>query len=62
MIYTILKTSLYISYATPEGRAYAEEMRKSFRGTVKEEETGMWFESFKMEGKDEQREQTGWGS
>lgn len=48
MIYTILKTSLYVSFATTEGRAYAEDMRKSFRGTVKEEETGMWFESFKM--------------
>lgn len=55
MIYTILKTSLYISYATPEGRAYAEEKRKSFRGTVKEEETGMWFESFEMEEIDERR-------
>lgn len=55
MIYTILKTSLYISYATPEGRAYAEDMRKSFRGTVKEEETGVWFESFKMEEVDGRR-------
>lgn len=48
MIYTILKTSLYISFATPEGRAYAEDLRKSFRGMVKEEESGMWFESFEM--------------
>ena len=55
MIYTILKTSLYVSFATPEGRAYAEEMRKSFRGTVKEEESGMWFESFRMEEIDERR-------
>ena len=48
MIHTIVKTQLYVSYATPEGKAYAEEKKSSFRGKVREVDGGVWFESFEM--------------